>query len=224
MSPRRCQLRALAGALLVGALLAGCSTNRPVTRFYSLMPTLGSVDAAGGAIPAPAAPAPAARYFELLPVGLPLQDDQPQLVIEQPDGTFAVLEQQRWLGPLKNEIRDALAYRLSLRFADHAADTPAGAAPSGGARPLWRIGVDVQRFDSAPGRYARIDAAWTLRSPTDTTTTLICRSVFEEHAENDYPSLVQAHRSAVARLGDIIADTIFKLQAGGPAVCPSSGG
>jgi hypothetical protein len=203
----------VAGALTAVSLLAGCTTNKPVTRFYSLMPTLGTVDSATAA-PAPAAPS---RYFELLPVGLPLQDDQPQLVTEQPDGTFAVLEQQRWLGPLKNEIRDALSYRLSLRFAD----TPAARiAPAGGARALWRIGVDVQRFDSAPGRYARLDAAWSLRSPTDTTTTLICRSVFEEPAENDYPSLVQAHRAAVARLGDTIADTIFKLQAGGAPACP----
>jgi uncharacterized lipoprotein YmbA len=233
-------LRGSAAALLVAAVSIGCTTPKPVTRFYSLMPTFDTVDAAGRGAAVPAAPS---RFFEVLPVTLPLQDDQPQLVTEQPDGSFAVLEQQRWLGPLKSEIRDALSYRLSQRFAEAMAPVGTGAAggagagagagaggtgagsatgtgPVSGVRAVWRIGVEVQRFDSAPGRYARLDAAWTVRSPTDATTTLICRNVFEERAANDYPALVQAHRAAVGRLADTIADTIFKVQSGGMSVCP----
>ena len=76
---------------------------------------------------------------------VPAQVDQPQFVVRRADDTLAVLEQERWIAPVQDEIRAALIEHLSVRLG------PPGAAPRAGARD-WRVAIDVQRFDSAPGR------------------------------------------------------------------------
>jgi hypothetical protein len=201
-------MKRAAAALLACALLAGCASTKPVTHYYSLMPKATAAGTLSDIAPS--------RYFELLPVSVPTRVDQPQFVVELPDGTLTVLEQQRWISPLREEIRDALSDRLTRRFAQtHPVDADAGTP-----RSVWRVRVDIQRFESVPGRYARVDAAWSLRSPTDAVSTLICRNAFEEPAGPDYASLAEAHRDGVIKLGDTIADTLLRLRAGGAAMCP----
>ena len=53
--------------------------------------------------------------FELLPVSVPAQDDQPQLVIRQGGQGVALLQSERWIAPLGDEIRGALSADLTPR-------------------------------------------------------------------------------------------------------------
>src|SRR5664279_1935015 len=106
--------RASAGAL--SALLAACG-SAPVTHWHSLMPE--AVPAAGAIAPAPAKEP---IVVELEAVRLPTQVDQPQWLVRLPDGSLAVLEQERWASSLRDELRDALLETLIVRLDDAVAD------------------------------------------------------------------------------------------------------
>jgi uncharacterized protein len=203
-SPRR--PAALLAAL--GLLAAGCAST-PQTRFHTLLPA----PAAGVARAAPALPA---QSWELAAVTVPVQVDQPQLVVRMPDDTLAVLEYDRWIAPLGDEIRAALTQRIGAALA-------AGAAPAAPGK-TWRIAVDVQRFDSAVGRYARQETEWAIRAADGSGPALRCRSVFEQPVTSGVPALAAGHRVATAQLGDTLAAALKAAAAGAAPGCAAAAG
>ncbi|MEI7037314.1 PqiC family protein [Fulvimonas yonginensis] len=192
----------LAGALALG--LAACA-SAPV-HYYTLI------------APAPASPAdgvaPAPFGFELMPVGIPAQADQPQLVIRQGGQGAAPLGAERWIAPLADEVRGALSADLAQAL--HARDVTG--LPMDG-RPRLRIKVDLRRFDSAPGDYALIDAAWSLRL-LQGDATLACTSQIREPVGAGYDALVEGHQHALARLAQQIAQVAGPVAAGQAHACP----
>lgn len=193
-------------ALLAGGLLAGCGTPQP-ERFHSLL-------ASELAAPAPP-PGVATSFIDMLPVTLPPLVDQPQWVLRAADDSLAVLEQERWAAPLREELRSALGERLASRWG--AVDVRTLAQP---AADVWRVRVDVQRFESLPAREARIESTWSLLPPQRDAAALVCRSVVREGvAEGGVLALAAAHRRGVARLGDEIGKRLVALQRGEAAVC-----
>jgi hypothetical protein len=193
-------LLAAAGALA----LAACA-SAPV-HYYTLV------------APAPAAgdTAPAAAFqFELLPVGVPAQVDQPQLVIRQGGQGAVPLGSERWIAPLAQEVRGALSADLAQAL--HTQDV---SGLPGGGKPRLRIKVDLRRFDSAPGDYALIDAAWSLRLlPGEAA--LACTSQVREPVGAGYDALVEGHQHALARLAAQIAQAAAPLAAGQATACPA---
>lgn len=185
------------------ALLAGCGSVQP-PRYHTLMPAPAST-----ARP----PAPAGSLaWEVLPVAVPAGVDQAQWVVRTVDGSLAVLEQERWIAPLGEEIRAAVADRLMQDVG----------APAVSAEPRkrWRIRIDVHRFDSAPGREARLEATWTLSSDADAAAALRCRGEFVQTlAASGYLALAQAHQQAVTTLADAIGSELKALNAGQTASC-----
>ncbi|MGN6282323.1 PqiC family protein, partial [Frateuria sp.] len=167
--------------------------------------------AAGAVTPAAAAPG---LPFELLPVSVPAQDDQPQLVIRQGGQGVAPLSGQRWIAPLAEEVRAALSAELAQAL--HAQD--ATGLPSGG-KPRLRIKVDLRRFDSAPGDYALVDAAWSVRQ-LQGDAMLACTSQFREPVGAGYDALVEGHQRALARLAGEIAQVAGPVAAGQSPGCP----
>jgi uncharacterized lipoprotein YmbA len=197
----------MCGAGLLAALLAGCASTPP--RFHSLLP--------GAAAETRAASAAATSIgWELLPVTIPAQVDRPQLVVRTADDTIVILEQERWIAPLAEEMHGALAERLAQRFGP-AHPTPGDRANS---KPPARISVDVQRFDSAPGRYARLYAEWTV-SMGAASPLLVCRFESEQAVGAELAELPAGHRRAVAALADAIAATLTAIDAGQTARCPA---
>ena len=187
------------------AQLAGCGSAQP-PRYHTLMPAPASTMRA---------PAPAGSLaWEVLPVAVPAGVDQPQWVVRTVDGSLAVLEQERWIGPLGEEIRAAVADRLTQEVG-----APAVSAES---RKRWRIRIDVQRFDSTPGREARLEATWTLSSDADAAAAaaLRCRGEFVQAlAASGYLALAKGHQQAVATLADAIGSELKALNAGQTATC-----
>jgi uncharacterized protein len=163
-----------------------------------------------------AAPASPAQAWELAPVTVPVQVDQPQLVVRLPDDTLAVLEYDRWIAPLGDEIRAALSQRIASAVAANPASTAAPAAPG----KTWRIAIDVQRFDSAVGRYARLETEWSIRSGDGAA--LRCRSVFEQPVASGVPALAAGHRAAVAQLGDTLAAALKAVAGGASPGCAAA--
>ena len=206
---RSSALRLAAG--VVAAAASGCG-SAPVTRFHTLLdPPTGRATAAE----------PGKLAWELLPVSVPVQVDQPQLVVRAADGTLALRENERWIAPLADEYRAALADRLT-----QALGTPPSLveAPKGGR--LWRLRVDVQRFDSLPGRYALEELSWSLR-PAEAAggdALLACHGQVEVPVAADYPALTAGHRQAVERFANAIAASLRALDAGQTPGCPTMPG
>ncbi|MGS8556499.1 ABC-type transport auxiliary lipoprotein family protein, partial [Salmonella enterica subsp. enterica serovar Soahanina] len=62
-----------------------------------------------------------------------------------------------------------------------------------------RIKLDLRRFDSVPGSYAFIDAAWSVR-PLKGGEPVACASRISETVGEGYDALVQGHQQAINRL------------------------
>jgi uncharacterized lipoprotein YmbA len=173
-------------------------------------------------MPAPAstarAPAPAGSLaWEVLPVAVPAGVDQPQWVVRTVDGSLAVLEQERWIAPLGEEIRGAVSDRLTQELGAPAASVE--------PRKRWRIRIDVHRFDSVPGREARLEATWTLSSEAEAATALRCRGEFVQTlAASGYVALAKGHQQAVSTLADAIGSELKALSAGQTATCARPAG
>ena len=189
----------LTSTVALGALLAACSSATP-PRYHTLMPL--------PATPAPTVAPTGPLAWEVLPVVIPAQVDQPQWVVRTSDGSLAVLEQERWIAPLGDEIRAAVVERL----------TELVGAPAAGKR--WRVSIDVQRFDTVPGREVRLEATWRLRTDADGAAVLSCRGEFVQPlSASAYPALNAGHRQSVSQLADAIGRALSAVGAGRVASC-----
>ncbi|WP_017463259.1 PqiC family protein [Dyella ginsengisoli] len=201
------RLRNLSGRLVaLGAVLAlGACASAP-THYYTLVPPASAAPEQGGSGPA----------FELLPVSIPAQDDQPQLVVRQGGQGVALLQGERWIAPLADEIRGALSADLA-----GALGRPDVSGLAHADEPVVRIKVDVRRFDSQPGGHALLEAGWSLRliDGDSTSRSLACASTFNQPVGSGYDALVQGHQQALGRLAGQIAQAARDLAAG-KARCP----
>lgn len=134
-----------AAAAVAALALAACSS--PPARFYTLSP-------ADAAAPLRTAPANPAFLIEVPAVGVPEQVAKSQLVVQKNAAQVDVLEQERWASPPADEIRRALSDDLAAQLGT--IDVANSAYPPG--VPVYRISVNVQRFESWPARRAAVDA------------------------------------------------------------------
>lgn len=199
--------RRLPAAALFAALLAGCSST-PVDRFYTL--------SGGPATVVPSMTAAAPLYFEMRPVTLPGQLRRPQMVVSASDGRIDLEEHHRWAGPLAEEIGNSLSLGIAAQLGG--VDVYRSAAPK--ESTVYRIGADIQRFESQPGSYALVDAVWSVRR-LDGGEVQTCRSVFQEPVGPGHDALVVGHRTALARLSATIALAVRGQAAGSAPTCPA---
>jgi len=155
--------------------------------------------------------------FEVLPVGVPAQVDQPQLVVRTGGQGVVLLDGERWIAPLNDEVRSALSADLAREL--HNQDL-SGLPDSG--KPLLRVKLDLRRFDSQPGSYALIEGAWSVRVLHDPHAgALACTSRIVEAVGPGYDALVQGHQRAIGQLAAQIAVVARALGNGQPAACPA---
>jgi uncharacterized lipoprotein YmbA len=195
-------MRALIAVAVV--LLAGCA-SAPPERFYSLSNGMGVAET-------PAARA--AYYIELPAVTVPQQVARNQLVITTGAGRIDLLEQERWSSPPASEIGQA----LSLAISGELGTIDVFRTPTPDSAPVYRISANMQRFESAPGQYALIDAVWSVRL-VGSSKVLTCRSVANEPVGAGYDALVAGHRRAVVRIAADISKAIRNLAANIPPAC-----
>lgn len=158
--------------------------------------------------------------FQLLPVTVPAQVDQPQLVVRQGGQSVSLLNGERWVAPLADEVRSALSTDLARQL--HSADV---SALPGNDSPLLRIKLDVRRFDSQPGSYALIDGSWSVRAMHGASGQggiVSCSSRISETVGPGYDALVEGHQRAIARLAGQIAAAAQSLGNGQTPTCPAS--
>jgi uncharacterized lipoprotein YmbA len=196
---------------MLGVLALAACASAPL-HYYTLVSPASELT--GGPV-SPSAESGAALPFELLPVSVPAQVDQPQLVVREGGQGVALLEGERWIAPLGDEVRSALSADLAREL--HSQDV---SGLPGNDKPLLRIKLDVRRFDSQPGSYALIEGSWSLRLLHGTHQAGVsCTSRVSETVGPGYDALVQGHQQALARLAAQIAAAARSLQSGQAATC-----
>jgi len=201
----RTHLLALACAVSLGA----CSSTP--THYYTLIAPATQTSASQAAAP---------FQFEMQSVLMPVQVDQPPLVIRQGDGSLQILENERWGAPLGDEFHDALTGQLERRLGSR----DLAGLPKQSDEPVLSVRADVRRFESVLGQYASIDVVWSLslRNTSDgKRQNLTCSSVIRQPAAAGMENLVLAHQQAVSRLADVLAKTANQWAADPSSRCPS---
>ncbi|MFO1322597.1 MAG: PqiC family protein [Burkholderiales bacterium] len=191
-------------ALALAALLAACASSPP-SRFFTL----------SGAAP-PARPA-AAPSVSVGPVTIPAVVDRPEIVVTVGDNEVWLDEFNRWAAPLADNIGLAVAENLAAALGTSQVTTSTPAA----ATPDYRVAINVQRFESAPGNFAAFDATFTVRRSPDGATAGGRTTVRESLPERGYDALAAAHSRSLARLSRDVAGAIDALKATPAAPTPS---
>ncbi|OZI74475.1 PqiC family protein [Bordetella genomosp. 12] len=185
----------LCAPLLLLSLLAACGSSSPA-RYYTLQTPAAKAEPAAGN---------PGFMIEVLPVIVPAQADQPQIMLRTGQGSIAPLYSERWSAPLGDELRSALSDGLTrdLGVLDIRVVRPTVASP------VWRVQTDVQRFDVSEQGPAVLDVTWRARPINVKGQALICRSIVTMPASGtDIPRLVAAQQQAAALLARTIASGI----------------
>jgi uncharacterized protein len=184
------------GALCaIAVLAAGCST--PASRLYTL-----------SSAPAPAAPvaAPLPNITVVVgPVSIPAIVDLPQIVVSTGTNSVSLDEFNRWASPLQSNISRVVAENLVTLLG-----TPRVSQfqQSLGLDSDFRVAIEVQSFDSAPGDAATLNAVWVVRRTKDGKAQTGRTRVREPTGAAGYDALAAAHSRALAQMSQQIADAI----------------
>lgn len=181
-------------AALVGTL-AACGTTPP-SSFYGL--SVVATPAAEGSFVS----------VQVGPVTVPASVDRPQIVVSTGPNQYTLDEFNRWSSPLDDAIADALVGDLAALLGSPNVTTTTGGIADGG----YRVGVQVQRFESRLDSSVDFEAAWVVRRVADERA-LSGRTVVREPAPNGYPGLAIAYSQAVGRLATDVAAAVRQLEA-----------
>lgn len=192
-----------AAVTLLAVALAGCGSS-PKTSFYTLDP--------GNA--QPYAAASAAQYSVAVgPVTLPDAVDRPQLVVRVATNQVALLDQHRWVEPLKSEIPRVIAGNLTQLLGT----ARVWAYPQNTDNDAdYRVRVDIVSFESAPGDSVTLGALWTVQRKAFGEVRAGHSVIQLPATEPDYAAVVAAHGRALARLSEELGEVIRTMQAGNP--------
>jgi uncharacterized protein len=177
-------------------LAAGCGST-PASRFYTL---------------SAAASAPAATTSNLSvvvgPVSVPPVVDRPQIVVTTGTNQVRLEEFNRWASPLQSNISRVVAENLVAMLG-----TPRVVLFSQtlGVDVDYRVGIEVQRFESVPGEASTLDAVWTVSRTKDSKSQTGRTTVREVASDKGYDALASAHSRGLARLSRDIADAVRAL-------------
>jgi len=188
------RLRALAIGIVLATFSTGCSS--PAAHFYTLSAT--------------AVPVASASKLSVAvgPVSVPAAVDRPQMVVSTGANQVSIDEFNRWAAPVQDNLARVIAEDLVALLG-----TPRVTLyPTLAADVDFRVQVEVRNFESAPGKYALLDAVWTVRRMKDGKSETGRSSVRETITDSGYDALAAAHSRAVARMTQDIADALRALE------------
>jgi hypothetical protein len=188
----------------IAAFAAACSTT-PASHFYTLSRS------------ETAAAAPDSKTANLSvvvgPVSIPAIVDMPQIVVSTGLNQVAIDEYNRWASPLQNNISRVVAENLVAMLGTSRVSL---FQQSLNAEGDYRVAIEVQSFESAPGDAATLNVVWIVRRTKDGMKEIGRTAVREPVAEKSYDALAAAHSRALARMSREIAAAIRTLERDAP--------
>jgi len=182
----------------------GCA-SAPVTYYTLIPPTVSSS----------AETASTCCVIEIRNVRIPSQVDRAELVIRQSDEKLAVLSNDLWIAPLRDEVRGALLDDIRGKL-------PLGASGSGGSAQKFVIWIDVNRFESEAAKYALIEAQWRVARAADPkSASAVCRTLAQVSIAGGVSGVVGGYQRAISIVAASISVKLQDAQQGGPLECPS---
>jgi uncharacterized lipoprotein YmbA len=185
----------------------GCS-SAPV-RYYTLTPPPGKT------LPASETTLP----IDVRVVHTPPQLNRSELMVRTGPAEVALLENERWASPVKDEIKDALRLELQRRLGRMT-----------GLRSDFTkltLDIDVQHLEAELGRYALFQASWSAtssatgrRSNGERATT--CTFQADEKIHAGYAGIVEGYQREIAALADAIVAVVASPENGIDAACQKS--
>ena len=188
-------------ALCAIAVLVAACASAPTSRFYTLSRT-----ATPGA-------APATFSVVVGPVAIPAVVDLPQIVVSTGPNQVTLEEYNRWASPLANNISRVVAENLVDLLGTHRVSLFQQSIPVDGD---FRVAIEVQTFDSAPGDAATLNAVWIVRRARDGKSDTGRTTVREATADKGYEALAAAHSRALYRMSQDIAGAVSALSRATP--------
>ena len=189
---------AFAIACALATFVAGCAS--PPANFYTL-----SATATSGS-------PPSKLTVAVGPVSVPATIDRPQIVVSTGANQLSIDDFNRWASPVQDNLQRVVAENLVVIL-----NTPRVTLyPTLATDFDFRVQIEVRNFESAPGKYASLDAVWTVRRMNDGRSETGRTSVRETITESGYDALAAAHSRAVARMSQDIADAVRTLDRAAP--------
>src|ERR1700759_4240416 len=174
-------VRSAALALAAASLTALAACSSPSSNFY----TLSAGDASADAVRTASNPA---FLIEVPPVDVPPQVAKNQFVVQTGPTQVQVLEQERWASLPGDEIRRALSTSLTQQLGT----IDVYGTPYPDRVPVYRVSVNVQRFESWSGSHALLGAVGRAR-PVRPQAVLTCETVADEPVGSGYDALAAGH-------------------------------
>lgn len=188
--------------VLASGILTACASTPP--QYYSLL----APGLAGDRQSAPSvAPVRANYAISVQPVVVPEEVARPQIVVSTSDNAEVIpLNAALWAAPLESQLRqvlgDALARRLNVM--------DVGQSGVADGLPLWRIYVDVQRFDSIYGESVQQHVVWRMvpQGMPSRVRERVCSARIHQPVASGMTSLVEGHRQGINWIAGAIADAM----------------
>jgi uncharacterized lipoprotein YmbA len=187
--------------LFLALVFAGCSSAP--SRFYTLNSTATGDGATNNSNLA----------VIVGPVSIPAEVDRPQFTVQVAPNRVAVDEFNRWAAPLSDNIARVVAGNLTVMLG-----TPRVAAiPAANFAAAYRVTINIQRFETVPGKSVLVDAVWVVRPPVVGGVAQSGRTLASEPVSDDsYDALAAAHSRALAKMSSDIAIAILAEADGKP--------
>jgi uncharacterized protein len=181
---------AVAAACGLAACVAGCANSS--SHFYTLSP---SPAANRNVLPSKLA-------IVVGPVSIPATVDMPQIVVTKSLNQLSPDQFNLWASPLRSNIAQVVCANLAALL-----DT-SNVSSVFSVDADYRVSIDVQIFESAPGEAATLSALWMVRRVKDGKIATGRTGVREASTDAGYEALAAAHSRALGRLSVDITEAI----------------
>ena len=146
------------------------------------------------------------------PMVIPKTIARPQIVTRTGPNRLEVDEFHRWAGSLREDFMRALTANLAVLLKT---DQVTAYPWEDYFRPVYRIFLDVHRFDGELGNRMVLDITCTITDREGRRSLFVHKSRIEEPlSDKDFGSLVSAKNDTIATLSRQLAQIIIKLEAG----------
>lgn len=184
-------IKQLVAIAFVAVLAAGCAS--PPAKFYTLNATAkgdGSSTTNCSVI--------------VGPVSVPAEVNRPQFTVQVAPNQVAVDEFNRWAAPLNENIARVVAEDLAALLGASQVSTQ----PLANFSPDFRVSIEIQRFESAPGKSALVEAVWVVRKSPGKVSLSGHTLVTEPVSGDNFDALTAAHSRALAKISADLAAVI----------------